>query len=878
MNRRAKFLGLVVLFAAIICMTETSYGGEVDYRAVFFTLEPVEHPDSAGPLDMKFGFTIKDDFCAGCKCCDEIPVEVIPMNGLQYHGEKLWIAHPDPGKDHSFSTILPITLPPNDTSSLRIVLKFGEKARVPAHVYFVTTGDSVEFWKGPPFKSYWDIPLTEPDTTRYEVKIDLRNPRRLKLIMQFEKEFGPITETADSGFYIIRSTRDAVDMLRREGFKCEYLKEPPPRKPGRPGLKSTSKQPKKQKTRHPHPKPDKKNDGQIWLDCVDGEDEWGRLYANQLIRFILGFANHYGDDVYGIANGFRIYSPDGASWDTTMPETLPTLAWEEAFDSYFGIFYKSLTGSGADSIKFVGITWLGGGLPNGFDDTAIAFAIGPIDPEDIGKTICIDSSYVSGSDNWSWSSSSGDSVWYPTWYGPSCFEITGPGMIYYSGRLRYMDPVPPDTTLESIRGATIYMWDADFFGYQFLDSAVTDNSGYFYIGPVTNHDDNGWAGQDVFFSFYAMNEGTYLTDSLNGPVYMVVSDTTDNIAAGDHVYNKDLTVDESGPFFVVDVLLDGYKRWKLERPDPADHPWGPVQVVLNKGSENARYYPADRYIYLNDSVDNNHRWPNTWNKSTILHEHGHRLSHMLLFFRQGGGSHTIYSLVDLGTASSEGWAHFWSASVMDSCTRVTYWNDFHDSSWVNWENGEFDLVPYTGSANAMGKYNETATAGTFWDIYDEIDDDYSGIVDWGDTTRPHHPDDISDTLSNDIDNILIALLDSAALGHRPDNIDEFWEAWFSYPSPGHGQAMQDIWYEHGEIMHCCNGDGIRGNADGITGMGGAIDVADLTYLVKYLFKSGPPPPCEEEGDADASGSIDVADLTCLANYLFKGGSPPANCP
>ena len=33
----------------------------------------------------------------------------------------------------------------------------------------------------------------------------------------------------------------------------------------------------------------------------------------------------------------------------------------------------------------------------------------------------------------------------------------------------------------------------------------------------------------------------------------------------------------------------------------------------------------------------------------------------------------------------------------------------------------------------------------------------------------------------------------------------------------------------------------EGNVDGITGMGGPMDVADLTYLVDYLFSGGPDP-------------------------------------
>ena len=74
----------------------------------------------------------------------------------------------------------------------------------------------------------------------------------------------------------------------------------------------------------------------------------------------------------------------------------------------------------------------------------------------------------------------------------------------------------------------------------------------------------------------------------------------------------------------------------------------------------------------------------------------------------------------------------------------------------------------------------------------------------------------------------------------------------------------------------------RGNVDGIIGVAGPIDVADLTYLVGFLFQSGPFPPCPEQGNVDGivsiGGPIDVADLTYLVGYLFPSGPPPPLCP
>jgi hypothetical protein len=94
-----------------------------------------------------------------------------------------------------------------------------------------------------------------------------------------------------------------------------------------------------------------------------------------------------------------------------------------------------------------------------------------------------------------------------------------------------------------------------------------------------------------------------------------------------------------------------------------------------------------------------------------------------------------------------------------------------------------------------------------------------------------------------------------AIASRPRG--SFVVVWQSYQ----GVASQnDIFAQR----YCLNGD-----VDG----SGTVDIADIFYLINYLFASGPPPlGCS---DANGDSTIDVADVFYLINYLFAGGPPPA---
>jgi hypothetical protein len=145
------------------------------------------------------------------------------------------------------------------------------------------------------------------------------------------------------------------------------------------------------------------------------------------------------------------------------------------------------------------------------------------------------------------------------------------------------------------------------------------------------------------------------------------------------------------------------------------------------------------------------------------------------------------------------------------------------------------------------------SAGGFWIVYDEVA--------WSITVEiPNDPALHAKTIC----------LDSVA-----DTMESWpWSTWVwstlteSYTPTWDGP--------HCFTIGCCR---LGGDVD----HSGAVNVADITYLVDYIFFGGPTPPCQEdynfpEADADGSVSLSVGDLTYLVDYIFFRGPAPEPCP
>ncbi len=58
---------------------------------------------------------------------------------------------------------------------------------------------------------------------------------------------------------------------------------------------------------------------------------------------------------------------------------------------------------------------------------------------------------------------------------------------------------------------------------------------------------------------------------------------------------------------------------------------------------------------------------------------------------------------------------------------------------------------------------------------------------------------------------------------------------------------------------------------------GSVDLLDITYLIAYLYKGGPPPNPIKAANVNGDGAVNLLDITYLISYLYKDGPEP-NCP
>jgi len=185
-----------------------------------------------------------------------------------------------------------------------------------------------------------------------------------------------------------------------------------------------------------------------------------------------------------------------------------------------------------------------------------------------------------------------------------------------------------------------------------------------------------------------------------------------------------------------------------------------------------------------------------------------------------------------------------------------------DCSWVDY----VVFPPLNPDPDGDGIPSTTDNCPTVYNP-DQDDADSDGVGDSCDNClsayNPAQEDFDADGVGDSCDNCLLIAnplqedLDADGVGDSCDNCPDV-------PNP---------------LQEDSDGDGIGDACDficgDVNGDGSGPNISDLTYLVDYLYRVGPPPPNIDAADVDGSGGVpNVADLTYLVDYLFRGGPAP----
>lgn len=187
-----------------------------------------------------------------------------------------------------------------------------------------------------------------------------------------------------------------------------------------------------------------------------------RIRCGASVSFYLRLQNDLNWPVRSLSNAFRLYSPDGGSWqprcyvdtlidafppppattfDTSwygrfLPLSNPELSWTIVYGSFLtpvfdvgiNVENASIDGLMADSIAFSGQTGASGiGILPGFDEVVWSVTLETLNCPGLGEwfTLCIDSVHQFASPDWVWGGLQPTQVYSPTWDGPHCFEVHG---------------------------------------------------------------------------------------------------------------------------------------------------------------------------------------------------------------------------------------------------------------------------------------------------------------------------------------------------------------------------------------------------------------------------------------------------------------------
>ncbi|MGB7062345.1 MAG: SBBP repeat-containing protein [Candidatus Zixiibacteriota bacterium] len=246
-------------------------------------------------------------------------------------------------------------------------------------------------------------------------------------------------------------------------------------------------------------------------------------------------------------------------------------------------------------------------------------------------------------------------------------------------------------------------------------------------------------------------------------------------------------------------------------------------------------------------------------------------------YSAGSGTYSDCLTIRYRASGDTAWVrtHNGSANDWDECTAIVV-----DGS---------DNVHVTGFSHGFGTYRDyvtikyDSTGEELWASY------YNGPGNSTDEASSVAVDDLDNVYVTGFSSDSVTYTDYATLKYSPSGT-ELWIRRFNGPGSGSDEASA-VAVDDSHSVYVTGyswGDGtagdyatikyvqthfLRGDANGDE----VINVADVVYLVNFLYRGGDPPHPIDAGDANCDGIVNVADVVYLVNYLYRGGDPPG-CP